>query len=204
MFTAAPWDPTGTTARLQALLLEHTLAQVRRSGLLGFLSLPAEPSGWTPPEGVAWLLQSGDSLGARLRHTFDRLLGLGLAKVLLVVPGCPVLGAHHLVGALRVLDDAPVVLGPSGDGGFWLVGQRQAGWDLFSTVAAPPARPRDQICAPRRGLDLGWSEIETLAAVTSLADLDGVLRSELVERTLGDGLRRLVASGQDERRAAMS
>jgi hypothetical protein len=202
VFIAAPWDPAGPGDELRTLLLEHTLAQIRRAGLIGFLSLPAEPSGWTPPEGVAWLLQSGASPGAHLRQTFDRLLGFGLAKVLLVAPGCPELGAHHLVGALRALDDAPVALGPSGDGDFWLVGQRQAGWDLFSSLTAGDDRPLDQICARLRVLDLGWSELEILAAVSSLAELDPILRSERVERTLGDGLRRLVAGSQ--RSAAIS
>lgn len=191
-------------AEVHGLLLEHTLAQVRRAGLVGFVSLASRPTTWRPPEGTAWLLQRGADLGARLHDAFTRVLGLGFAKVLIIGSDCPELGAHHLVEALRALEDAPVVVGPASDGGYWLIGQRQAGWDLFSGVPWSSPATLDATRRRLRTLDLGWCELETLSDVDTADDLRRILSGERLERHLADQLNRHLGESQLALKASIS
>ncbi|OEY65037.1 TIGR04282 family arsenosugar biosynthesis glycosyltransferase [Marinobacter sp. X15-166B] len=65
--------------------------------------------------------QHGDGLGARMTNAFER----GLAnhhKVVIVGSDCPSVDAAYVRAAARALDTHQVVMGPSDDGGYVLLG----------------------------------------------------------------------------------
>jgi uncharacterized protein len=79
---------------------------------------------------VERMAQGEGDLGARM----DRALGLGGA-VCIIGSDAPTVPRAHLADAFRLLEDAEVVLGPSTDGGYWLVGARRPAPELFCDMA---------------------------------------------------------------------
>lgn len=137
----------------------------------------ADTDGMTPWQGLAREPQGDGDLGARMARVYDALL-VRHGGAVLVGTDVPQMTADLLDAACTALasDRADVVLGPSDDGGFWLVGGRVplplATWTAprYSTaharadfVDALPAGVRVHTLAPLRDLD----EPEDLAAVAA-------------------------------------
>src|SRR5205807_1266758 len=83
------------------------------------------------PPGVRRLEQRGASFGERLRNALADARGLGYREVVAVPGDVPGLSAAHLRAAFAALGRHPVVLGPSPDGGVYLLGTREGADRLF-------------------------------------------------------------------------
>jgi rSAM/selenodomain-associated transferase 1 len=79
-------------------------------------------------------VQRGADLGARLRHAFDAEYERGARVVCAVGADSPTLPIQLLDEAFRALLWERVVLGPTFDGGYWLVGAQRPAPDIFSDV----------------------------------------------------------------------
>lgn len=79
-------------------------------------------------------MQQGEDLGARLRHAFDAEFERGARAVCAIGADSPTLPLHLLDEGFRALVWERVVLGPTFDGGYWLVGSQRPAPDLFSGV----------------------------------------------------------------------
>lgn len=80
--------------------------------------------------------QRGADLGERMRHCFATLLGDGkdeFQRVVMIGADVPHIDAACIEEAERCLEAHDVVLGPSDDGGYYLVALRQP-HDVFSTI----------------------------------------------------------------------
>ena len=99
-----------------------------------------------PPEAVArtraWLgadwavrPQRGATLGQRLEEAFGVAFTEGAQHVLAVGTDSPWIHARDLEGAFVALEQAEVVLGPSEDGGYYVIGLSRALPALFRHVA---------------------------------------------------------------------
>ena len=77
---------------------------------------------WLGPE-FACREQGSGHLGARMAWALDRALEQGAPKVVLVGSDLPGLDEAILEKAFEALDRSPLTLGPSTDGGYYLVGQ---------------------------------------------------------------------------------
>lgn len=131
--------------RLHRACLEAALDAGRDAGCRLAVSSPAEIE---VPADVRRHRQRGRSFGRRLRNAFADTLTRGGGPVVLVGTDVPGLEPEHVRRALTVLDEDPerVVLGPSPDGGFYL-------------LAA--ARPIDEALAAAR-----WCCRRTLRSLT--------------------------------------
>lgn len=67
-------------------------------------------------------MQEGHSFGERLANGFEALFSLGFEKVIAVGNDCPELSDTDIVKADDCLANREVVLGPSQDGGVYLIG----------------------------------------------------------------------------------
>ncbi|OZG74084.1 hypothetical protein BTA51_08220 [Hahella sp. CCB-MM4] len=67
--------------------------------------------------------QEGDDLGERMYQALSTQLKT-FRKVILLGSDCPVLSASYLAQAILALDSADLVLGPSDDGGYVLIGAK--------------------------------------------------------------------------------
>jgi rSAM/selenodomain-associated transferase 1 len=86
-------------------------------------------------EGVAAIPQRGADLGERLTNAVRDVAGLGFGSAVVVGADSPTLPVERLVDAFVALErGADVVLGPTADGGYYLVGVRGARDDVFRDV----------------------------------------------------------------------
>lgn len=83
-----------------------------------------------------WCLgvQAGGDLGARLEFAFSSHFTAGVRKVVIVGTDTPWMGAERVLQALKLLDSADVVLGPTEDGGYYLVGARRLVPEMFRGI----------------------------------------------------------------------
>jgi hypothetical protein len=126
--------------------------------------------------GFALVPQRGEGLGARLAACFDRFFADGYAGALLIDSDTPTLPGGFLLQALHLLGepDTDLVLGPSEDGGYYLVGLRAAHPELFRDIpwSTPRVLPETLGRARARGLHATclppWFDVDTGADLERL------------------------------------
>jgi rSAM/selenodomain-associated transferase 1 len=89
------------------------------------------------PDGFKLLAQRGPSLGERLCNATEDLLKHGHSAVCLINSDSPTLPRSILIRAIEslALGGDRVVLGAADDGGYYLIGLKQAHWNLFDRIA---------------------------------------------------------------------
>jgi rSAM/selenodomain-associated transferase 2/rSAM/selenodomain-associated transferase 1 len=144
-------------ADLQRDLTERTLRTDRRVAQGRPLCLEACFDGgslsklrrWLGP-GLIFSRQSSGDLGERMKAAFLRAFRQGAERVILHGTDIPDLAAHHIHEAYDALKSRDLVLGPSTDGGYWLIGMKKPA-DLFDRKEWGTASVFSQtICAARR------------------------------------------------------
>jgi rSAM/selenodomain-associated transferase 1 len=78
--------------------------------------------------------QCNGSLGARMADFFNEMFTAGASRAVLIGSDCPDVTANVIEQAFEALTDADVVLGPTFDGGYYLVGMAQKFHDIFSDI----------------------------------------------------------------------
>lgn len=78
-------------------------------------------------------VQSGQDLGQRMSAAMEEVHRY-FSKVLLIGSDCPYLRLEDLHQAIRVLETRELVIGPSGDGGYYLIGTRHWIPELFENI----------------------------------------------------------------------
>ena len=115
------------------------------------------------------LPQIGDGLSARLISTFRQLFDMGHEGAIATDSDSPTLPTESLQRALDSLaaHGADVVLGPSADGGYYLIGLRQLHPELFDAMPWSTPRVYDQTLRRAAGLGLkvsslaAWYDVDT-------------------------------------------
>lgn len=78
--------------------------------------------------------QQGSGLGERMEAAFATAFAQGASKVLIMGSDCPGLSGDLLHRAYRLLDRHDFVLGPTEDGGYYLLGMKQPAPALFRNM----------------------------------------------------------------------
>ncbi|HSD27205.1 MAG TPA: TIGR04282 family arsenosugar biosynthesis glycosyltransferase [Vicinamibacteria bacterium] len=103
---------------------------------------PEEMHAWLP--GVRLLAQSTGDLGERMSDAAARAFARGATRVAIVGTDTPGLSRETVVAALDALDAVDVVIGPTADGGYYLLALREPRPELFAGVAwSTPAVARE-------------------------------------------------------------
>ncbi len=79
-------------------------------------------------------VQAGRDLGARLEFAFGSHFLAGVRKVIVVGTDTPWMGPQRIVRAFQLLDATDVVIGPTEDGGYYLVGARRLVPEMFRRI----------------------------------------------------------------------
>ncbi len=69
--------------------------------------------------------QEGESLGLRMSNAFEQAFNNGCSKAIIIGSDCAQLKAEHVELAYLALDEDDVVIGPSEDGGYYLLGMNR-------------------------------------------------------------------------------
>ncbi|HXI14380.1 MAG TPA: DUF2064 domain-containing protein [Thermoanaerobaculia bacterium] len=111
--------------------------------------------------------QRGNGFDERFRNAMLDVAGLGYQQVVAIPIDVLELSVRHLDSAFVALRESPFVLGPSPDGGVYLIGFRSNEMPRFERIAWRTGRVFDELVEVLRNAVV----IEPLADVDSLADL---------------------------------
>ena len=114
---------------------------------------------------------SGD-LGIRMNNSFSNAFRDGFQRVVLIGTDIPHLTEEVLEKAFNALDDMDVVLGPSTDGGYWLIGLKRR-VDLFRDIEWGKDKVLKQTLDLVKGYGLNASLLEPLSDIDDYQDLLG-------------------------------
>jgi len=128
-----------------------------------------EMRAWLP--GVRILPQSGGDLGARMADAFSRTFARGASRVALVGTDAPAVWRGTVTEALDALAEADAVMGPSEDGGYYLLALREPRPELLSGIAWSASTVAAETRARAAALRLRVRELATLRDVDTLDDL---------------------------------
>ena len=125
------------------------------------------------PGSLLYFPQRGNSLGEREANVFVDLLQRGFSRVVLIGGDIPTLPFFHLQEAFSRLTDprTDVVLGPSEDGGYYLIGARKLHPCLFEDIAWSTATVLVETLAQARRHGLNVAQVPVWYDVDSEVDL---------------------------------
>jgi rSAM/selenodomain-associated transferase 1 len=127
-------------------------------------------------QGVKLMDQIGGDLGTRMNQASNTLLARGYRQVLLIGTDVPTLPFDHLKQALVSLENHDLVLGPTCDGGYYLIGLKRTAPELFTDIpwSTDQVLRLTQENAARIGLKVSliqpWRDIDTLADLEALIE----------------------------------
>ncbi len=165
-------------ASLYECFLRDTLEIVRHvpeaQPVIGYL--PEDAAGYfrglAPDMELA--LQRGDSLGERLDHLLTAALASGADKAIVMDSDSPTLPARYIRRAFAELETTDVVLGPTRDGGYYLIGVKQPQPRLLRHVhmSTPHVLAETLELAKSEGLSVallpGWYDVDTIGDLHQL------------------------------------
>ena len=131
-----------------------------------FYSESIEENDAWPVSGFEKHLQSGGDLGARMEDAFRQAFAEGVRKVIIIGSDCPELSGKLLNAAFEQLDNADMAIGPTPDGGYYLLGMRRFEPAVFRNVAWSTEHVFTQTADMLKSL--GYS----MALLPSLPDID--------------------------------
>lgn len=176
-------------------LLDYTLRVASKVGCEVELLLAEVPrTDWSRKIGFPVRSQIGKSLGERILNALMGAFREGATRTLVIGSDCPYLSAHHLREGFVALQKSRVVLGPAGDGGYWLIGQRMPAVDIFSGISWSHPSTLAQTRARLRELAIGWEELELLDDIDTGEDLLRFLAQRDVDPGLQQRIRELRSS----------
>lgn len=127
--------------------------------------------------------QRGRNLGERMDHAIRTALSGGARHVVVIGADCPFLSAHRVRSALRELSGpADLVLGPSEDGGFYLIGSSSPIPFLFRGVPWGTGSALAEVVARCRRAGMSYALLPTELDVDRPEDLE-TLRRHAARRT---------------------
>lgn len=172
-------QPKRVKTRLAAAIGPRPAADLQRAFLLDLLAATATLRGvtrflgcWPSPshpvfdeiaarQAVTLFPQVGRTLGDRMAHALRFVLGLGVREVVLLGSDSPTLPMGYIEEAFRWLGEVPLVIGPSYDGGYYLIG-------VAGPSAAGPVLPSVFDGIP-------WGTSRVFALTLKAADQAGVV-----------------------------
>lgn len=208
--SSVPGMTPETAARLAQAFLADTLATVAGPALRAvadrWLALDGDPAD-LPPDAFAAATpfslraQMGNSLGERLVNLMEAGFAAGYGRVCIIGGDAPHLPPAFLLEAFGRLAPAPgspppsvadVVLGPTDDGGYYLIALRAPALALFADIpwSGPEVFLLTQERARAAGLSVAlvppWYDVDALADLRRLqTDLArGVLRAPATQHVL--------------------
>ncbi len=130
------------------------------------------------PGGLSWTAQRGQDLGARLATVTAEAAAANLAPLVVIGTDSPTLPAAFITEALRALaaNECDIALGPTDDGGYYLVGLRRFVPGLFQNVAWSTSLAYEQTARNAARLNLRtlrlpiWYDIDTPPDLLRLRD----------------------------------
>ncbi len=132
--------PDDACLRLQEAFVRDALDVSISSGIgpVHLAFTPVESTAWVNREfgaNIVSFVQEGETLGDRMLGALRHVEAAGYAPLLMIGTDSPLLTPRHLRDAVRALQRSDLCLGPSDDGGYYLIGCHEPIETLLDDVA---------------------------------------------------------------------
>lgn len=154
--------------RIYHLLLDKTRAAAQQVGAerwLYYSDFADRTDGWSEADFLK-KVQTGGDLGTRMQAAFQEAFDAGAQKVAIIGSDCPELSGEVLQSAFEQLDKTDFVLGPTPDGGYYLLAMKQLEPAVFHGIEWST----DTVCT--RTLEKIGLAGKTVALLPLLSDID--------------------------------
>jgi hypothetical protein len=174
-----------------AELLDQALPAARK-WVLWSESIPARESDFAVemPDSFSMAAQQGGDLGERMASAFAGAFGSGARRVVIFGSDSPTLPRSRAQQAFALLEECDVVLGPTDDGGYYLIGCRKFDRLLFDGVEWSSPRTLEQTRANALRLGLAVRTLDSWYDLDEWKDVERLLG----EARLGVSLPRRLAA----------
>lgn len=126
-------------------------------------------------------LQRGEHLGERMSDSFRSAFENGFKKAVIIGSDCPDLTTDKIESSFGLLDDHDMVIGPSFDGGYYLLGLRKYHPELFSGIEWSSSKVLNTTIQIAKNLDLKVRKLPELNDIDTIEDLRSSSISNLLE-----------------------
>lgn len=133
-------DPDGA-ASLQKEMTSYVMTWAKSLAAKRRVAIEVRYDGGTQAQMAGWLgadmtfvSQGTGDLGARMARAFDENFRSGEGPVVLIGTDCPQLTLFHVREAFQALKSKDMVIGPSADGGYYLIGLKRSSPGLFRSI----------------------------------------------------------------------
>lgn len=82
-----------------------------------------------PPAG--YIPQKGNDLGERMYRAIRKVWDLGYESIVLTGADLPLMTAEHLLSGFEALEENDIAIGPTSDGGYYLIGMKAPSREVF-------------------------------------------------------------------------
>ncbi len=204
-----PFSPQ-QAARLYSSFIADTLALMTRVDSVDPIVAYAPPSAEEyfrerVTSGFSLLPQVGNTLGQRLDQVLSRCLSMGYDQVAVMNSDSPTMPPQHLRQAFAHLEKptVDVVLGPTDDGGYYLIGLKRPCPRLFDVTMSTPTVLQETLALARaEGLHVEclptWYDVDTVRDLSRLIAELADLPDDVAPAT-----RRFLAQWQGQKPAAL-
>jgi len=116
-------------------------------------------------------VQEGADLGERMMNAFKKVFELGCKKVCIIGSDCYTLQPEMLKQAFEKLEENDIVVGPSTDGGYYLLGMKQLHEKLFNEKDWGTSTILDDTIAAINNTGISYSLLPELNDIDIIEDL---------------------------------
>jgi len=121
--------------------------------------------------GVIKKIQTSGNLGEKMSHAFRKGFEKGYDKIVVIGSDCHQLKAIHIENAFQKLIGSDVVVGPSEDGGYYLLGMKRLHPVIFKDKSWSRNTLYNETLTAIAGENLSVSSLEVLNDIDTIEDL---------------------------------
>lgn len=125
---------------------------------------------WLPRHDL-YFPQQGVGLGERMLNAFRKGFSDGYTHISIIGSDCPDVSGEIITRSFALLDTRDAVIGPACDGGYYLLGLRQAAPGLFTAVDWGTGKVLGQTIDRMRTLKLSCALLPELRDIDRMEDL---------------------------------
>ncbi len=162
------------TLTVYGLLLKHTRKATQALNCRKFVyyaGIVPEHDQWDLP-GYTKRQQFGADLGERMFNAFTELFNQGFKRIMIIGSDCYQLRSAHLDAAAKALEKNDAVIGPTFDGGYYLLGMNMLVPGIFADKSWSTGEVAEQTIKTITRHDLSYHVLVKLHDVDEAADLE--------------------------------
>jgi uncharacterized protein len=134
-----------------------------------------------PPNMYQKDLQEGNGLGEKMKNAFKNAFDENYRKVVLMMPDCPKMSDTLIEKSFKALETSDFVLGPTNDGGYYLIGMKEYSPNVFENKVYGTDKVFDDAVAEITGMGKTYFKMPVLVDVDMEEDL-GKLKKMIKEK----------------------